>query len=511
MKRKIRTKKEGLTHQVIHNAFFQGLSGIISKIGGFIFTIIIARLLFPEIFGLYSLALSIILILITVSDLGLGQTAVRYIAESLGKKKKKEARSRYLFLLRFRFFIALITAVLLFFLANPLATLFKKPGLVLPLQVGSIYLFITALYGTIRPIFLAIQKLKYSAIAEAIFQTTRIALIFVFLYFYKTAWSVFVVLAFASFIALLFTFLTINKRFPFLIKGRKEKVERKRLLVFSGFLALGTLGMLIFGNIDKLMLGYFLEAKFIGYYNAILTLVSGVLGLTGFANVVFPVFTQLHGKRLKRAFKKTFYTIAIIAFPAAIGLAYIALPALQIFYGQAYVPAEYRTALLLTSVFLALLVLESLLSNVFVMLFNAKEKPKIPAFTTLAVSILNIILNLILITSLVKIKPSYGLIGAAAATFMSRYTRFGILASLSRKKLKTSFEKSIFKPFLATLVMLAFLFIFDYFVDLNIFTGIVMILLAACIYFFVMFLIRGITKKDFKLVKFMFFARNRII
>ena len=101
-----------------------------------------------------------------------------------------------------------------------------------------------------------------------------------------------------------------------------------------------------------------------------------------------------------------------------------------------------------------------------------------------------------------QIKPEYGLIGAAAATFISRYIFLGSLMILSKKKLKISPNKiSFIKPFLASLVMLAFLFIYDYFVALNIFTGIIMILLAIVIYFTVMFAIKGIKKEDFKLIK----------
>ncbi len=494
--------KQDLTKKVIKNALYQGLSGIIAKLGALIFTIVVARMLFPELFGLYSLALTIILTIITISDLGFSQTIIRYIADSLGKRKRKQARSRFLFLLKFKFFIALIFAILLFLFSGLLANLFSKPGLVLPLQVGSIYLFITSIYMAFNTLFFALQKIKYNTIAESIFQVSRIALIFIFLYFYKAVTSVFIALSISLFFALIFLSIIINKKYNFLIRGKQEPVKKRRLLIFSAFIALTSLSAIIFADIDKLMLGYFLEAEFIGYYTAIFSVISGFLGLLGLSIVVFPVFTQIHGKRLKRAFKKTFHYLVIIAFPITLGLAYLFVPVLQILYGQAYVPFEYKITLTVTSIFLSFIILEGIITGLYAILFNAKEKPKLPAVTMIIVAILNIILNFILISYFIKFRPEYGLIGASMATFISRYIFLGTLIILAKTKLKISPNKSsIIKPLIASIVMLAFLFIFDYFIPLNIFLGIIMVISAALVYILVMFLIRGIKKEDFKLIR----------
>ena len=94
------------------------------------------------------------------------------------------------------------------------------------------------------------------------------------------------------------------------------------------------------------------------------------------------------------------------------------------------------------------------------------------------------------------------LVGAAAATFISRYIFLGSLMILSKKKLKITPNKiSFIKPLFASLVMLAFLFVFDYFVPLNILYGVIMILLAIIVYFLVMFFIKGIKKEDFELIR----------
>jgi len=94
------------------------------------------------------------------------------------------------------------------------------------------------------------------------------------------------------------------------------------------------------------------------------------------------------------------------------------------------------------------------------------------------------------------------MIGAATATFISRYIYFGSIAILGKKQLKMAPDKSlIVKPFFASIIMVAFLLAFNRFVGLVWPLAIIEIVLAAAVYFIVMFLIRGIKKEDFELFK----------
>ncbi len=94
------------------------------------------------------------------------------------------------------------------------------------------------------------------------------------------------------------------------------------------------------------------------------------------------------------------------------------------------------------------------------------------------------------------------MIGAATATFISRYIYFGSIAILGKKQLKMAPDKSlIVKPFFASIIMVIFLLAFNYFVGLIWPLAIIEIILGALIYFAVMFLIKGIRKEDFRLVK----------
>ena len=488
---------KSLSPGIIRGVIYSSISNIISKVGALVFTIIIARMLFPELFGIYSLVLTIIITLTTLSDLGLGSAASRYISESVGNRNKIQARSRFQFLLKFKGIASLIIVFILFILSGTIAVLFKKPELALPLKIGSIYLLINSFYWTITPVFLSFQKLKYSAIAELIFQISRIVLVFIFLYFFKNVEVIFIALAISMIFSLIFAYIVLRKKFSFLIKGKIEPVERRRILKFSGYLTIGSIGAMIFGNIDKLILGYYVAAKLIGIYAAITTLIGAAFGILAFGGTVFlPAFTQLNGKRLERAFKKAFHYLSLIIIPSATGLAFLAIPLIRLLYGADYVPITIRSSMIITSALLSLLIIENAFTAIYAVLFNAREKTKITAILNITTSAITIILSIVFIILFIKINVDYSLIAVAIAAFIGRYIGLFATMYICRTKIKISPNiASIVKPLIASLFMLGYMFLFRNYIHLTVLTGIVLILTSMMVYFI---LIKGLKGLKFE-------------
>ena len=95
--RRIRKRDfSGNTGLVIKNSIYQFSTNLVTKIGSLIFVIILARMLMPELFGLYSLALSTILIFVAFSELGIGQTLIRFVSKEFGKNKNPKFYVVYL-------------------------------------------------------------------------------------------------------------------------------------------------------------------------------------------------------------------------------------------------------------------------------------------------------------------------------------------------------------------------------------------------------------------------------
>jgi len=117
--------------------------------------------------------------------------------------------------------------------------------------------------------------------------------------------------------------------------------------------------------------------------------------------------------------------------------------------------------------------------------------------------ILNIVLNYILITLMLKISPSAAISGAAIATLISRWFYLFILIKKTNKllKMKLSFV-NIIKPFLATIVMVAAIITYmNYVPDINIKTGTITILIGIFVYGIAVLALKGITREDFRLIR----------
>ena len=171
-----------LARKVLKNTAFNSSSIIISGIGGLIFTVILARLLHPELFGIYHLALSVALVMLTFTDLGVNRTMTRYVSYALGKNDKTLARSFFRYLLKIKFLFALLTSLALIILAKPLAIyIFHKPDLFLPLKIVGILIFFFSFMDFLDGTFVALQKFKYSVARSVIYEISRLAIIPLFI------------------------------------------------------------------------------------------------------------------------------------------------------------------------------------------------------------------------------------------------------------------------------------------------------------------------------------------
>ncbi len=476
------------------NLIFQGFGGFIARIGSLIFAIIIARLLVPSSFGLYNLALTIIISLTAVIDLGLGTTTVKFLASS---KTKKLARSRFLFLFKLRFAWSLIVAILVLFCAKLISNFYNNPLLVIPLKIGAIYLFLNSMYVALGSIFLALEKLKYTTYMEIIFQTLRILLVLLFLSIGDEISIILLFLAISVGIAIIFGIGIIIKKFKFLFKGATKPVERRKMLKFSGFITLSTLGVMVFSNIDKLYLGYFVDIKFIGYYAVITSLLGGAIGIFSMMGIFFPRFINTKEKNLEENFKNTLSYASILVVPATAGFAYLALPFIKILYGSNYVPEEQYFQLFLTSIILGFLIFESVINGLLKTLLNSRSFVKTTAWGMGLATLMNLVLNPILLLYFLNFGEGYALVGVALATLISRYFDFGLMVWSVRSKMSINLSfKTLIKPIFCSFLMILLLYLLTpYFLSWNLF---ILIALGAIFYFALIVLLKGFDLKELK-------------
>ncbi len=258
-------------------------------------------------------------------------------------------------------------------------------------------------------------------------------------------------------------------------------------------MAIGSITGVFLLYVDVIILGKFVALEFIGFYRAAITIVLSVMAIVSFAPVLYPVFSQISGRRLKKIFDKLVYYTSIIAIPATLGLIFITRPLIIAIYGQAYIPAAIPLYAL------SFLIFSFGIGDLFTFLLNAKGKSKYTAKAMIVATSLNIILSIAFIIFLLPFGEIYAVLGVTFATLISRYYNFFALAFFSRKLLRIKLDYNHFiKPLIASIIMAFFLFLFNHLLQekLTVPILIIEILLAMLVYFIALFLFRGIHKSD---------------
>ena len=496
-------KTENLSKIAVKNSAYTFASIAISKIGALIFTIVVARLLLPELFGVYSLVLSIIIIAMTFTDFGINSASIKYVSEELGRDNKDKARSYFKYLLKIKGTLIFLVILIVLLMAKFLSyNVFNKPLIFLPLIFASLFILMESARDFFGTLFIAKKDFQPLPLFEFVIQLSKIIFSITAITILSDAFKVsgiFVAFALSGFIYLLLSLSLLLKRNKEFFFGKKVKIEKSRVLNYIKFVSLTTISLAFFGAIDILMLGKFVEASYIGYYRVAIGLAFTVSALLSFSGILLPIFTQINKERLERGFQKVFRYIIMLAIPAAFGLIFMSGFAVFFLYGKEYMPSVYPLYIL------SLLIITSPLFEIYSILFKAKEKQKILAKFTFIALILNIFLNYILIKSFLLVSQEYAIFGAAIATLASRTFLLGFLIIKTKSQFKINLEKSHFiKPILATVVMVTFLIIFNNYVNLNFFLGIIEIFMAILIYFTSLKLLKGVNTSDFELIKQIF-------
>lgn len=431
---------QGNSGIVIKNSIYQLAYTFISKAGSLLFMIILARLLMPELFGLYSLVLSIIVIFATFAELGISTTIIRFISKEF-ERKQSRLKANILYLWKLKLILIFFSSILLIIFADYIANTFYQKPIFLALLAGVLYIMFIQLTAFLQPLLYASNNFASVFKREIVFQIVRLilvplAVIMAIKYSLSDETILMLIvffLAIALFLASIFLFLDVKKIYYARFKAEKNlslpKEQKSTIKKFIFATAALAVSGVFFGNIDRIMLGKFVEAEFIGYYTAAFNLISTLIPLITFSSIVLlPIFSRLKNKRLEAGFKKSMGIIFLIATGTFLITIIFAYFAILIIYGKEYLPAT--NILRLLSLLLFILPIAAVYQSYYI----SQGKPGTIAKLLIVSTILNIFLNYILITSLLKFGDLAAVYGATIATIISQFFYLGGLIRGRRKR-----------------------------------------------------------------------------
>ncbi|MGC9515095.1 flippase, partial [Methanocrinis sp.] len=471
-----------LAKTVLRNSAYNFLGVFATTFGGLIFSVILARMLGSELFGLYHLALSVGLFFLTFTTLGLHSVLIRYVSDALGRKDEDLARGYIRYITKIKVVLTIFTTLILLLLAKPLALyFFHKPEVYLPLIFIAIYILFQSSLDFVASLSISVQRFDFMTARYISYEVARIIIIPSLIFLGFGIYGALAGLIISVLLALVVAVILICKDYTFLFKGAALEVDRPRVLRFLSYLTLGSVSGVIFTYIDSIMLGMFMPVESVGFYRIAISIIFAILSLVSISQVLFPTFTQLQDAEVRDAFNKLFRYSSMLSFPSALGLIFLSEPLIRMVYGSEYLPAVLPTRIL------ALLIIIFPFSY-FGTLFNAREMPEYPAKLVVVSSSINIILNYVLILE-------YGIMGAAIATLISRCFNSIGLGYLSGRVFGIyPVWNVMYKPLISSMAMYLLISLLPG--PSGIVSMLGLVALGAAVYVLVMYAIKGADKDD---------------
>ncbi len=497
-------QKRPVFRKVLENSFWTFFGSGATRFGALIFSILLARFLMPEKFGIYSLAISTAFLFSAFSGLGIETALVRYLSFFLGKRNKAQAKTYMKYLLKIKISLVLLMSFLLLVFAYPISIyVYKKPSLFIPLIFLSIYIILLPLGEFFSAIFTSLKRSEYMAYKESLTQIVRIILILaVFLFLDKSFYLIgtIIVLILTAIFGLGYSIYYSKKMAPYLFDKRIKngKIKRDEIKSFVRSVMILGLSGIFLSYVDTIMLGIFIpQPEFIAYYRVAYTLAFSISGLFAYTSVLLPFFTQFKKKDLKNTFEKSLRYVSILAIPAFFAILILGNYFIFLIFGRDYLPS------MIPLYFLSALIFVESVSGIYGSLLTAREMPQELVKYYISTTLLNIVLNVILITLLVRISSIWAVAGAAIATVLSRTFYLIALFLVTEKniKLNTSFKFLI--PIIGSSIIMAgaiYLLLLKI-IDINLVNGVIIVASGLAIYVIGIFVLKGIQKEEIKLIR----------
>lgn len=431
---------------------------IVTLFCSFIGVALIARHWTESEIGVYTLAFTVIDILMVITTLGLAQGIVRSIAHSFGKNEIKKIPDFIATSIFYTFITGVILGLLLFFLSDEIAqNIFHEPSIILPLKIFAILIPLSPLINVIVCIFRGFDQIKPTVYFTYIFRSMLFPIfVGIIIIFNLSFINIFYAQVISTIITLVFCIIYFVRKMSSWLSFTRRSITSpfsKELIIFSlPLVGTAVLGF-IFSTTDKLMLGGFKGAADVGLYSVAISLAPFISFPLGILVIVFvPIFSGLYAKGLLEEMRRNYSIltkwICSASLPIFITLFLFPGPALNVLFGSEYVPAA------LTLRILALAYITNNFTGPCNATLLALGKTRFILIVTLVCAILNIIFNILLI-------PHYGLIGAAIATGISiviiNLLRVWKIYSMSKIH---PLSKNLIKPtLLSIIIIITFYFI----------------------------------------------------
>ncbi|MCJ7520782.1 MAG: oligosaccharide flippase family protein [Dehalococcoidia bacterium] len=384
-----------------------------SLLFAFLGRLMVARYWTEGDYGIFSLAIAVLMICSAIGTLGLEGGLSRSIAYARSKNQNEKILGFIRASIQFAVISAVILSIVLFFIADILAeSVFHEPALGTPLRIIALAIPFLVLARVIVSIFLGFERIKPRVFLQDVIRSGLFPLFLLVVILLNLSFtSVFYAYLTSFVVTCLLVIIYAARRLPLkvnLFRIPKFDHAARELFLFSiPLLGIAMLNMVI-GWSDTIMLGFYRSAEEVGLYNAGLPLSHLILYPVSAVLLIYrPVMSRLYGQDLVPEVGRSFTIMSKWVFSASLPLflVFFLFPetVLEALFGADYIAAADALRILSLGYILGSIMGPNGTTLV------AMGKSTFIMWTVFAAVVLNVALNIALI-------PPYGIEGAAIAS-----------------------------------------------------------------------------------------------
>jgi len=483
------------------SSFLVFLGVILSKVFTYVYRAVIARNFGPEVYGLFSISLTVVGWFVVFSTFGITTGMLKYISIYSAKGETNKAKYVFKFTSKLLLTSGIISGILLFLLSEQISIkIFHAPELIIFLKLFSIAIPLNILSNMLFATMLAYKKIGwhsfiFNILQNAIKVITLILFIFLGLNINALIFS-YILGLFACLLAayLVSRYIIVEIFGEYQIAKKTKKKISKKLISFSWPFMFTGLVMLMFQWTDSFVLGVMKDTKSVGLYNAAIPIAFLIIITSElFLKLFFPLIVRLYANKrtetIKELSKQVGKWIFLINLPLLILIFLFPGVFINILFGPEFIIAENALRILSIGVFF---------SSIFMIsqqLLVMKGKSKLLLIDTASILVLNIILNVLLI-------PRFGITGAAISTTASLILLNLIYAVQANYYLSiVPLRRKVATILLISIVPTSILLYLRSIIILNIYSLIILSILFFVLYILLMFITRALDRNDIVTIK----------
>jgi len=455
-----------VNHKIAIGAIWSLITRLTIKLLGFISTMILARILFPEDFGLIALTMTMVALFEIFSSFSFDINIIQ--KDNVTDDTLNSAWTC-------KVISGLILAVLLFVCSGLLADFFNDERLDLLISVIALLPLLKGFENIGFVLFRKELDLKKEFTLEVVAKITSFVVTISAAFILRSYWALVIGMFTNSLVRVILSYVMHSYR------PRPSLVEARELFAFSKWLLLNNLLIFFNHKITDLVIGRQADASELGYYSLayeVSNLPTTEL-VFPLSRAVFPGYAKLKNdlEALKNSFLKFTSLIVYVASPICFGMAATANELVVVLLGDRW---NNITPMISLLAFFGLLRCAVQNTGSIYLVLN---KPKIPVVFS--------VVRLVLLTPiLILVVPDYGGYGASAAILLvtALITPFAFIVVGRMLKLKATEVLSIFSfPIAASAVMYFSVLQFEIIYTLNGYSSPLLLLIlkvsiGTCIY-----------------------------